>query len=311
MRSTPFKISVIVPVYNEQENIKPFLRKIIPIVNKFDYEIIFVDDGSNDKTSTLINKIASTNKQIKLISFIRNFGHQMALSAGYQYAKGDCVVSIDVDLQDPPQLVKHMISYWQKGYDVVYARRQKRREGFFKKYSAGLFYQLINFLSDTPIPIDVGDFRLLDRKVVIVINNLPEKSRFLRGLVAWTGFKSTSIQFDRGSRRYGKTHYPLSKMMALALDGIISFSNRPLRLASFFGILTAFLGIVGIIYALIRRFLLPQEFWVTGWTAIFVSIMFFGGIQLITIGIIGEYIAKIYTEIQGRPPFFIKEKVNL
>lgn len=305
-----FLVSIVVPVYNEEENIAPFLKRLIPILKDFNYEVIFVDDGSSDQTGKKIEEYIKKNKNIRLVSFTRNFGHQAALSAGYQLAKGDCVVSLDVDLQDPPEIIPLMIRKWQQGAKIVYGKREERQDPLFKKITASLFYHLINFLSDTPIPKQVGDFRLLDKEVVDFLNQLPERSRFLRGLVAWGGFSSEWIPFKRGKRTIGETHYPLKKMINFALEGIISFSTKPLKIASYLGFLTAFLGGVGIVYALFRRLFLPHKYWVTGWTALFVAIMFFGGIQLIAIGIIGEYLAKIYREIQGRPMFLIKKKVN-
>ena len=307
----PF-ISVVIPIFNEEKNINPLLQRLIPIVNKSRYEIIFVSDGSTDQSETIVKKAAEKNKNIKLVAFQRNFGHQMALTCGYQMAKGDVVLSIDADLQDPPEIIAKMINEWQRGAKIVYAQRKERQdEGWFKKISARIFYRLINFLSDVPIPNDVGDFRLLDRQVVNFINNLPERSRFLRGLVAWPGFSASYIYFKREKRHSGQTHYPLSKMVNFALEGIISFSVKPLRLASYLGFFTALFGFLGIIYALYQRLFLPHQYWVTGWTALFVAIIFLGGIQLITIGIIGEYIGKIYQQLQNRPFYLIKEKVNL
>ncbi len=307
-----FLLSIIVPVYNEDKNILPLLNRLIPVVKKYSYEILFISDGSTDNTEKVIKNEAKKNKNIKLISFQRNFGHQMALTCGYQYTQGDAIISIDADLQDPPEIIPQMISQWQKGSKIVYAKRKEREgEGFFKKTTADLFYRLINLLSDIPIPNDVGDYRLLDKEVVHFLNELPEKSRFLRGLVAWPGYPSTIIEFKREKRNAGQTHYPFSKMLNFALEGIISFSIKPLRLATYLGFLTAIFGFLGIIYAVYRRIFLPHEYWVTGWTALFVAVMFLGGIQLITIGIIGEYIGKIYQQLQNRPFFIIKEKVNI
>lgn len=307
-----FLLSIIIPIYNEEKNILPLLQRLIPVVKKYLYEIIFVNDGSTDNTEKIVKNEAKKNKNIKLISFQRNFGHQMALTCGYQYAQGEVIVSIDADLQDPPEIIDQMIERWQKGAKIVYAKRKEREgEGFFKKISANFFYRLINLLSDVPIPNDVGDFRLLDRQVINFLNELPERSRFLRGLVAWPGYPSAIIEFKREKRNAGKTHYPFSKMLNFALEGIISFSIKPLRLAAYLGFSTALLGFFGIIYALYRRLFLPHEYWVTGWTALFVAVIFLGGIQLITIGIIGEYVGKIYQQLQNRPFFIIKEKVNI
>ncbi len=304
-------LSVIVPVYNEADNITPLLSELIPIVSEFEYEIIFVDDGSKDSTVETVKKQTQKNEAIKLISFQRNFGHQMALTAGYQEAKGDIIITIDADLQDPPDLIPEMINKWKEGFEIVYARRGKREEGIFKTTTAKVFYRLINTLSSTPIPDEVGDFRLLDRKVVEMLNLMPERSRFLRGLVAWGGFKEGYVLFTRKKRVSGTTHYPLSRMISFALDGIVSFSTKPLRIASYIGFFSSIVGFAGIVYAISLRFFFPHQYWVTGWTALFVAVMFFGGIQLITIGIIGEYIGKIYKEVQARPNYLVKEKVNI
>jgi dolichol-phosphate mannosyltransferase len=218
---------------------------------------------------------------------------------------------MDADMQDPPEIIPEMIKKWQEGAKVVYARREKRdSDSFFKKHTAQLFYRFINSLSDRKIPEDVGDFRLLDKEAVEFLKNLPEHSPFLRGLVAWAGFKEAYVYFSREKRLSGKTHYSISKMLNFALDGVTSFSARPLRLASYLGFASATAGFLGVIYAVIGKFLLPIP-WVTGWTGLFVGVMFLGGVQLITIGIIGEYIGKIYLEVLNRPHFTIKEKVNI
>lgn len=306
-----FLLSVIIPVYNEENNIKPLLDRLLPVVKKYNYEIIFVDDGSTDKTTAFIKKAGEKNSQIKLLSFYRNFGHQMALSAGYESSKGDVAVSIDADLQDPPEIIEEMIKKWQKGAKVVYAKRVERHgENYFKLATATVFYKLINFLSDTPIPNEVGDFRLLDKEAVSYLINLKESPNFLRGLVAWPGFPTDYVHFKRDRRLTGITHYDFFKMMNFALDGIMSFSTKPLKLATYFGFLAAGLGFIGIVYEIIKKILYPETF-VTGWIGIFVAVIFLGGIQLLTIGIIGEYIGKIYKEVQKRPKYLIKEKMNL
>ncbi len=306
-----FLLSIIIPVFNEEKNINSLLKRLLPSVKNYNYEIIFIDDGSKDATAEIIKQKSKINKRVKLISFLRNFGHQQALTAGYENAKGDCVISLDADLQDPPEIVPQMVKKWQRGAKVVYAKREKRAvDSFFKKQTAQLFYRLINFLSDTPIPENIGDYRLLDRQVVDFLNQLPERSRFLRGLVAWPGFTTDYVYFEREKRFAGRTHYTLSKMLNFALDGITSFSVKPLRLAVYFGFIIGILGFLGVIYAVYRRLFLPHEYWVTGWTALFVAIMFLGGIQLVTLGILGEYLGKVYQEVQGRPRFLVKEKIN-
>lgn len=304
-------ISVIIPAYNEQGNITKLLDRLVPVVKDHTYEILFINDASKDSTEDEIREAMRHNKHIKLISLMRNFHHQLAITAGYHHAQGDVVITMDADLQDPPELIPDMIAKWREGNQVVYAQRRQRYEGIFKTFTASMFYKLIDSLSDTPIPQNVGDYRLVDRIVVEMLNNMPEKARFIRGLVAWGGFKTAYIKFDRQEREIGETHYPLKKMISFALDGIVSFSTKPLRFATLMGFLAATVGAIGSAYALYRRFFLPHEYWVEGWTAIFVGIMFFGGVQLLTIGIIGEYIGRIYTQLQNRPDYLIREKVNL
>ncbi len=306
-----FLVSVIIPVYNEEKTVSPLLKRLFPTLKPYNHEILFVDDGSTDNTATEVKKFAQKNTAIKLVCFNRNFGHQMALSCGYELAKGDCVVSMDSDLQDPPEIIPKLIEKWQKGNKVVYAKREKREvDGVFKRITAQWFYTLINFLSDIPIPRDVGDFRLLDREVVDFLNHLSERSRFFRGLVAWGSHPAAFVLYKREKRFAGETHYTVSKMMNFALDGIASFSTKPLRLASILGFVSATIGFLGIIYAILGRIFLPT-YWVTGWTGLFVGIMFLGGVQLFAIGIIGEYIGRVYMEVQKRPQYLVKETVNV
>jgi len=306
-----FLLSIVIPVFNEKDNIRPLLESLLPIIESYSYEILFVNDGSRDGTDTVIQEIAQKNKNIKLLSFNRNFGHQIALMAGYSFAKGDAVISMDADLQDPPSAIPQMIEKWQQGAKIVYAKRKKRDvDSVFKKKTAEIFYRFMNMLSDIKIPENVGDFRLLDRSAVDYLKTLPEHAPFLRGLVAWGGYSEDYVYFDREERHAGKTHYSISKMVNFALDGITSFSVKPLRLATYMGFTAGSFGFLGIIYAVIGKFFLPIP-WVTGWTGIFVGIMFIGGVQLITIGIIGEYISKIYLEVLRRPHFILKEKINI
>ncbi|MCX7955551.1 MAG: glycosyltransferase family 2 protein [Patescibacteria group bacterium] len=307
-----FQISVVVPVYNEEKNIQVFFEKIIKVIKKYQYELIFVSDGSTDKSEEIIKKICLKNKNVKLISFTRNFGHQMALFAGYEFSKGDGIISIDADLQDPPELIDKMIGLWQKGAKIVYAKREKRKgESFFKIITAKLFYKLINFLSDTSIPSEVGDFRLLDKSVVFYLKNLKEKPEFLRGLVSWPGFKTEFVYFKRDKRYSGKTHYTLEKMINLAFNGITSFSTKPLRLSTYFGFMVSTTAVLIVFFKSVQHFIFNQGDWLPGWASLFFSTVFLGGVQLIMIGVLGEYIAKIYREIQKRPNYLIKEKINL
>ncbi|MCR4329752.1 MAG: glycosyltransferase family 2 protein [Candidatus Roizmanbacteria bacterium] len=305
-----FLLSIIVPVHNEEKNIPILVERLSKAVQNYTYEILFIDDGSTDSTLSILKNSAATNKLLKIYSFTRNFGHQNALFCGYQKAKGDCVISIDADLQDPPEIIPTMVKKWEKGTQIVYARRQKRKDSPFKKLTAYIFYRFLNILSDVRIPTDVGDFRLLDKTVVTYIKNLPEHNKYIRGLVSWGGFSWDQVEYNRDERFAGTTHYTFSKMLNLALDGLISFSIKPLRVAMYIGFVTAMLGILGITYALYRRIFLPHEFWITGWTTLFIAVLFMGGIQLITIGIIGEYIGKTYQESQNRPPYLLKETTN-
>lgn len=306
-----FLLSVIIPVFNEQNNIDPLVQRLLPILEQYKYELIFVNDGSKDNTAEAIKSHAKENKHIKLVTFNRNFGHQMALIAGYQICNGDCVITMDADMQDPPEIIPEMVQRWQEGTEIVYAKRKKREvDSYFKRKTAEWFYSFMNLLADSRIPENVGDFRLLDRKVVDFLKKLPEHSPFLRGLVAWSGYKEGFVYFERAKRHSGTTHYSLPKMINFALDGITSFSAKPLRMASYLGFITSTIGFLGMLYAIIGKLFLPIPF-VTGWTGLFVGIMFFGGVQLMTIGIIGEYIGKIYIEVLNRPHYIIKEKVNL
>lgn len=306
-----FLISIVIPIYNEKDNIHPLLKVLLPIIETYPYEILFINDGSWDGTPEVIREISKKNQNIKLVSFNRNFGHQIALMAGYSFAKGDAIISMDADLQDPPSTIPKMIAKWEQGAKIVYAKRKKRDvDNAFKKKTAEIFYRFINMLSDIRIPENVGDFRLLDRSAVVYLSSLSEHAPFLRGLVAWGGFAEDYVYFDREERHSGKTHYSISKMINFALDGITSFSVKPLRLATYMGFTAGTFGFLGIIYAVIGKFFLPIP-WVTGWTGLFVGVMFIGGVQLITIGIIGEYISKIYLEVLKRPHYLIKEKINI
>lgn len=307
-----FLLSIVIPVYNEEQNIKPLLQSLIPNIKSYRYEIVFIDDGSTDKSVEKIKKEAENSKHIKLVTFQRNFGHQMALTAGYQLASGDCIITLDADLQDPPNIIPQMVDKWQKGAKIIYAKREKRDvDDSFKKLTAHLFYKYINFLSDSPIPEEVGDYRLIDRSVCDFFNSLPEHSRFLRGLTAWGGFPAEFVYFRREKRFAGETHYTFSKMLNFALEGITSFSTKPLRLAIYLGFLTSVFSIFAIFFKTVQHFIFNQGDWLPGWASLFFSIVFLGGVQLMTIGIIGEYVGKIYQEVQNRPKYLIKEKINI
>jgi len=309
MSSTnPKLVTVIVPCYNEEEMIALTHKTLSEVLSPLPYkwEFIFVDDGSKDKTVPELEKIQATDPCTKIVIFSRNFGHQFAVSAGIEASNGDAVVLIDADLQDPPSVIKEMLIKWEEGYDVVYGVR-KHREGetFFKKITAKMFYRIINKLSDIPIPMDTGDFRLMDRKVVNSLIQMPERDRFIRGMVSWVGYNQTPVYYDREKRTAGVSKYPLFKMLKFAVDGILSFSREPLKLAIYFGFFTSILSILGILYGLYVRIFTNN--WVTGWTFLFIAILFFGGIQLICIGIIGEYVGRIYGESKRRPLYIVKQ----
>jgi dolichol-phosphate mannosyltransferase len=283
----------------------------IAVTNKINYEMIFVNDGSADGTLEILERIAKNDKQVKLISFSRNFGHQIAVTAGLDKAKGDAVVVIDADLQDPPELIPKMIDLWEQGYDVVYGKRKKRDgETWFKLITAKYFYRFLNKMSSVKIPMDTGDFRLMDKKVVAALKQMPEKNRFLRGMASWVGFKQTPLEYERHERFAGETKYPLKKMIKFAMDGIIAFSSKPLKMVEYIGLLTVIIAFLILVYALISRVFGLGNL-VSGWTSIITSIAFLGGIQLLSVGIIGEYIARIYDESKGRPLYIIEKEINL
>lgn len=294
-------LSVIVPVYNEEEVVAQTFRTLESVLSGVEHELIFVNDGSRDRTRAIVEELLQEFPGHRLVNFSRNFGHQAAFSAGLRNARGQAVVIIDGDLQDPPELIHQMLEKWREGYQVVYAQRRSRAgETFFKKFTAHTFYRLLNSLTSIDIPPDTGDYRLMDRAVVDHLNALPERSRFLRGLVCWVGFRRIGLQYDRAERAAGTSKYPLRKMMRLAIDGITSFSTLPLRLSFTMGLAsTAIAGLIGI-WGLIEKLLYPATT-SPGWTSLIVAIVFLGGIQLITIGILGEYIGRIYDEVKQRP----------
>jgi dolichol-phosphate mannosyltransferase len=302
-------LSVVVPCYNEQEVIGEAvhqLQRLGSAVDGLDVEFIFVDDGSRDDTRSLLRGFARDDVRIKVIGFARNFGHQIAVTAGIDAARGDAVVLIDADLQDPPEVVHQMIAKWREGYDVVYGTRTERAgESAFKVGTARAFYRLLNRLSDVPIPLDAGDFRLMSRAVVDTLRAMPERDRFVRGMVSWVGFRQVALPYRRAERFAGETKYPLRKMLRFATDGILSFSTKPLQLSVAMGMISAVVALVGIVYALSLR--LFTNIWVEGWTALMIAVLFIGGVQLISIGILGEYIGRIYNEIKKRPLYVVEE----
>ncbi len=304
-------ISWIVPCFNEEKVILETLKRIREVsikLNKFNWELILIDDGSRDNTKKIIKEIKHYPLKIILLSFSRNFGHQQAVQAGLDNCSGSASIIIDADLQDPPEIAKLMIEKWEKGYQVVYGQRKiRRKENFFKKFSAFIFYRLLNFFSGVQIPLDTGDFRLIDRTVIDALKNFPEKGRFMRGLIAWIGFNQISVRYVRDPRFAGATKYSFKKMLSFAIEGLTNFSRKPLRLATFTGFLFSLFSFIGMAYVLYVR--LFTQSWVAGWAAICMTILLSSGIQLIFIGLLGEYIGNIFFETKNRPLYIIEEKL--
>ena len=305
-------ISIVVPCFNEEEVIELTVERLNILckeLSKFDIEIIFVDDGSQDKTKLLLRKFSAINRHIKLIFLSRNFGHQLASTAGIDAAGGDAVVLIDADLQDPPEVIHEMIKKWEQGFDVIYGTRINRAgESSFKLVTARFFYRLLNKLSDISIPLDTGDFRLMSRQVINNLKKMPERDRFIRGMTSWIGFKQTSVKYQRVERFAGTSKYPLRKMIRFGVDGILSFSTKPLQISIGLGLISAVIAMLGIIYALFLRIF--TSVWVEGWTALIIAVLFIGGVQLLCLGILGEYIGRIYNQIKNRPLYIVDEYIN-
>jgi glycosyltransferase involved in cell wall biosynthesis len=311
MDSQP-RYSIVVPCYNEEGVLNELYHRIREVMDstQADWELVLVNDGSRDRTSEIMHKLHSQDDRVKLVEFARNFGHQLAVTAGLDYARGDAVVMIDADLQDPPQVILEMIERWKDGYEVVYAVRAKRvGETWFKEFTAKLFYRIIYRITDVDIPLDTGDFRLMDRKVVEATRQMRERHRFIRGMTSWVGFRQTGVSYVRQERYAGQTHYPFRKMLKFALDAITGFSYFPLQMATYLGFTIAAisgLAALAVIYA--RLFIGAMPFY--GQATTLVIVLFLGGIQLITLGIIGEYLGRIYDEVKGRPLYIVREALG-
>lgn len=301
-------LSIVVPVFNEREVIDAFyqrLNKVLGSLQSFAYEIIFVDDGSKDGSYQKLVDLAISDKNIKIVKFSRNFGHQLAITAGTDFAQGDAVVIIDADLQDPPEVIRDFIAKSEEGYDVVYGVRKKREgEGKMKLFTASLFYRMLKTLTKVDIPVDTGDFRLMSKRAVAHLSQLREQDRFVRGLVSWIGFKQAPVYYQREKRYAGETKYPYKKMLKFALDGLTSFSSVPLKLATLLGYFTSFLALLYGCSVFIQKIL---GITVQGWATIMVGMLFLGGVQLICIGIMGEYIARIFNQTKQRPMYIVEE----
>lgn len=308
------KISVVIPMYYEEEVARECYKRtnnVLEELQNYEHEIIFVNDGSKDNTLNILEDIANEDKKVKVVSFSRNFGHQAAVTAGLKEVTGDAILIIDSDMQDPPELLPEMLTLWEQGNEVIYAKRKVRKgESHFKLFTAKMFYKVLNGLSDVEIPKDTGDFRLVDRKVVDVINSMPEHNKFLRGLFSWVGFKQIPFEYERKERFAGKTKYPLKKMLKLASDGIIGFSSKPLKLIGGLGIISIFISFIILIYALIS-YAFDLNDLTAGWTSLMVAITFFAGVQLVSLWMIGEYIARIYDETKKRPQYIVDKKINI
>jgi glycosyltransferase involved in cell wall biosynthesis len=304
-------ISVIVPIFNEEKLIGELYNRLAQSVGQLtqNYELIFVNDGSTDHSLFEILKLSENDERVLYINFSRNFGHQIAVTAGLDACKGKAVVIIDGDLQDPPELIPELYQKHQEGFEVVYAKRKSRKgENFFKRFTAKAFYRILKAITSIDIPIDNGDYRLIDKKVVHYLRQMPEQNKFLRGQIAWIGFKQTQVYFDREKRKYGKTNYSLGKMLHFAMDGITSFSDVPLKIVTRLGFLISFVAFLIIFYASYSHFVLRET--ISGWTSLIMSATLIGGVQLISIGIIGEYLSRINKNVLNRP-LYIVEKTNI
>lgn len=305
-------LSVVIPSFDEELVIQETHERLISVLERIprsDFELVYVDDGSADATLDILRGIQDADDRVRIVSLSRNFGHQIALTAGLDHASGDVVAVIDADLQDPPEAISEMVDRWRAGADVAYGVRSMRRgERVSKRAFSHAFYRLMNRLSEVPVPLDTGDFRLMDRRVVDALLAMPEQSRYVRGMVAWTGFRQEPVHFERAPRQAGGTKYSFGKMVRLATDGILSFSVIPLRLASYLGFAASALALAGIVYALVLRLL--TDVWVTGWTLLFIAMLFLGGVQLLVLGVIGEYLGRAYGELKRRPLYFVKETIG-
>jgi dolichol-phosphate mannosyltransferase len=308
---TTIELSIVVPVFNEEQILPELFSRLAEAALSItpNYEILFVNDGSRDYSFEVLKVLAERDERVYYINFSRNFGHQIAVTAGLDRCRGKAVIIIDGDLQDPPEVIPQLYRRYQEGFEVVYARRSERKgETWFKKFTAKMFYRVLRKSTSIDIPIDTGDFRLIDRKVVDALKLMPEQNKFLRGQIAWLGFRQTEVLFSRDKRKYGKTGYSLGKMLHFAMDGITSFSDKPLKLVTAMGFAISFLSFVIILYAMYSHFILLRT--ITGWTSLIISSMFIGGVQLLSIGIIGEYISRMNKNILNRP-LYIVDSTNL
>lgn len=303
------KYSLVIPVYNEESTIPALYQRVSAIMAELDdlAELILINDGSRDRTLELLRELHERDERVVYLSLARNFGHQIAVTAGLNYVRGKVIIVMDADLQDPPELIPDLIALWQQGYQVVYAQRTKRvKEGWFKRFCAYAFYRVLKQLADVDIPTDTGDFCLMDRQVVNLLNQMPERNRYIRGLRSWVGFRQTALKFDRDSRFAGDVKYTFAKSFGLAINGLVSFSSIPLKLSTYLGLFSALIALIMAVLVFYWRFFTPHST-LTGFATIAIAIFFLGAVQLISIGILGEYIGRIYEEVKGRPLYTLSE----
>ncbi|MDH6549139.1 glycosyltransferase family 2 protein [Streptomyces sp. SAI-041] len=305
-------VSYVLPVYNEEDGIKAFHTELTTALGErpeFDYELVYVNDGSGDGSLAILKDLAKNDERVRVVDFARNFGHQIAITAGLDVARGDAVIVMDTDLQDPPRVSLELVDAWREGAEIVHARRRSRQDTAFKRATAHLYYRVLRSSTDVDIPLDTGDFRLLDRRVADELRKYRERSRFVRGIVASMGYRQTEVAFDRDERFAGETKYPLRKMARLAVDGMTSFSTAPLKMITRLGFVVLALSLLGIVYALAMKFFRP-DITVSGWTMMMCVVLFLGGTQMLSLGVIGAYVGRIYSEAQGRPLYLVREVIG-
>lgn len=304
-------LSVVLPVFNEEQVLPALYTRLSGVLQAMgeDYELVFVNDGSRDASLAFLKSLHAADAAIKIVNLSRNFGHQAAITCGLDHASGETVIIMDTDLQDPPEVIPRLVAKWREGYDVVYAVREKRQgENLFKRGTAACFYRLLRMLTQVDIPVDTGDFRLLSRRAVDALQSNRERSRFVRGLVSWIGYRQAGIFFSREERGAGETKYPLRKMLKFALDGVTAFSFVPLQVATYLGLVISGCSFLYIAYAILFRLFTDQT--VPGWTSIMVAVLFLGGVQLLALGVMGEYIGRVYEEVKHRPLYLVDERVG-
>lgn len=305
-------VSYVLPVYNEEDGIRAFHAELVTALGErpeLDFELVYVNDGSGDGSLTILKDLAKNDERVRVVDFARNFGHQIAITAGLDVARGDAVIVMDTDLQDPPRVSLELVDAWREGAEIVHARRRSRQDTAFKRATAHLYYRVLRSSTDVDIPLDTGDFRLLDRRVADELRKYRERSRFVRGIVASMGYRQAEVAFDRDERFAGETKYPLRKMARLAIDGMTSFSTAPLKMITRLGFVVLALSLLGIVYALAMKFFRP-DITVSGWTMMMCVVLFLGGTQMLSLGVIGAYVGRIYSEAQGRPLYLVRDVIG-